>query len=345
MDESKIPIVILNWNNFPDTKECVYSVLDGGSLNFIIYILDNNSEKEDSAELVKAYSNHPRISLRLFDKNLGFAKAHNLILKEIIDEFSMVFMLNNDTYVPKETLKRIENFSFHPDDGMVACKMIDYFNRNLMDNAGHKMLSTGEIIPIGHGEPVSNYQKSIENLGACAGASLYKTSMLKEIGLFDPYFDTGYEDAELGLRAVIAGYKSKFQPDLIVYHKMGQSIKKVFNYQYTLKIQTNIFYTYLKLMPWQIIGIQIIPFIIRYFIIILIDIIFWRPKYLKIQLHSLFIILFKDLGKVLKARKAVKQLRNINWWKLLCLQDFFLKRDIRNFNKFIIKGEKSYFEK
>ena len=341
-----IPIIILNWNNFKDTEECVESILNAEVDGFEIFLIDNFSDTQERNALIGKYQNHTKVNLILHNKNWGFAKAHNLIFESLLEQdYPFLFLLNNDTYIEKESLEFIKAFRFTDDYGMLTFKMINYWKRDLMDNAGHQMLSSGEIIPIGHLEPIDEFNTSFQNVGACAGATLYNTKMLRDIGLFDEYFETGYEDAELGLRAIIAGYKSEFNPKAIVYHKMGQSIKKVFNYHYSLKIQTNIFYTYLKLMPWQIIGIQIIPFIIRYFIIILIDIIFWRPKYLKIQLHSLFIILFKDLGKVLKARKAVKQLRNINWWKLLCLQDFFLKRDIRNFNKFIIKGEKSYFEK
>lgn len=346
MNKSQIPIVILNWNSFQDTKECIESVLKDTNNVFQIHLLDNNSENDQRKMLGDEFSNCPKITLKYFDKNFGFAKAHNKIFQQLLKfDFPFIFVLNNDTVLPKSSQKLIEEYSLKDNEGMVSFKMLNYWNRDLMDNAGHKMLSSGEIIPIGHGDTIQNYQHSFENIGACAGATLYSTEMLRDIGLFDEYFETGYEDAELGLRAFVAGYKSIYHPDLLVFHKMGQSIKKVFNYKYTLKIQTNIFYTYLKLMHWQVMAIHFIPFVLRFFLITIVDIIFWRPKYLKIQYHALYIILFKDFKKVMKARRDSSKLRRIPWWQLLLKQEFFLLRDIISFYKFIIKGEKSYFEK
>ena len=342
----QIPIIILNWNNFSDTKECINSILESSLNNYKIYLIDNGSEKQEITLLQKEYKNHPHINLILNKSNLGFTRAHNEILKQLLNEgHQKIFLLNNDTILPKESLALLQNYSFETGVGIISGKMINYWDRDIMDNAGHKMLTSVEIIPIGHGDHISNYNAMAENIGACAGAALYTVEMLKDIGLFDEYFETGYEDAELGLRAFIAGYKSIYQPQLVVFHKMGRSIKKVFNYHYTLKIQTNIFYTYLKLVHWQVIAFNFIPWLLRFFIITLIDLIFWRPKYLKVQYHALFIILFRDWKKVMKARKESKKFRRIAWYKLLIKQEFFLKRDIKNFYKFIIKGEKSYFEK
>lgn len=346
MNMNTIPIIILNWNNFSDTKECIDSVLLDNENVFQISLIDNASEEKCVESIKNEFLENDQISVSFNKQNLGFTKAHNILLNEIIKQnSSFVFLLNNDTFLPIETADFIKTYSLEQNVGMVSFKMINYWNRELMDNAGHKMLSSGEIIPISHGEQIKEYKHSIENIGACAGASLYSVKMLNDIGLFDEYFETGYEDAELGLRAFIAGYQLKYEPQLIVYHKMGQSVKKVFNYDYTLKIQTNIFYTYLKLVHWQVIAIHFLPFLLRFLLITLIDIVFWRPKYLKVQYHALYIILFRDFGIVRKARREAKKFRRISWWVLLKKQEFFLSRDIKSFYKFIIKGEKSYFEK
>ncbi len=343
---SHIPFIILNWNNFSDTKECIQSLLTNEANKLQIYLLDNNSDEQEINLLKDEFGDHPQIKLTIYERNLGFTRAHNSILESLIktgDEF--VFLLNNDTVIPSESFHYYRKLSFGKKTGMVACKMINYWNHELMDSAGHKMLTSGEIIPLGHGDVIKNHNLPIKNIGACAGAALYSTEMLKDIGLFDEYFETGYEDAELGLRAYIAGYDCIYHPKLIIYHKMGQSIKKIFDYNYTLKIQTNIFYTYLKLVHWQVIAINFLPWVLRIILITIIDILFWRPKYLKVQYHALLIILFRDWKLVMKARRNSKRLRRISWHKLLIEQEFFLKRNIQNFYKFIIRGEKSYFEK
>jgi GT2 family glycosyltransferase len=343
---TKLPVVILNWNSFKDTKECINSVLEENTEKVKIYLLDNGSVKKEVETIKADFANHPKIKIIFNPSNLGFTKAHNLILKELMkDGNKYIFLLNNDTVVRKESIDFLENYLKKGKADTLTCKIINYWNHDLMDNAGHKMISTGEIIPIGHYESIDNYSVSFENIAACAGAALYSTEMLKDIGLFDEYFITGYEDAELGLRAFIAGYKCLYEPKAIVYHKMGQSVKKIFNYNYVLKTQTNIHYTYIKLVHWQVIAINLIPNIVRFLIITLINIFFLRWRYFRIQYHALYKIFFKDWIRVMNARKESKRLRRIPWWKLFLKQEFFLKRDIKNFYKFIIKGEKSYFEK
>ncbi len=340
------PIIILNWNNSGDTIECINSILKNSEANYQIFLIDNGSDKEDVDLLVKKFSKHSKIEIILNKSNLGFTKAHNSVLKQLLNsEVKHVFLLNNDTELPQNSFKILKKSSIKDNEGAISCKMVSYWNHEILDNAGHKMYTSGEIVPLGHARPINKYNEPLENIGACAGAALYSTAMLKDIGLFDEYFDTGYEDAELGLRAFIAGYKCTYEPRAIIYHKMGQSIKKIFNYNYVVKIQTNIYYSYIKLVHWQIIVTGFIPWIVRLSLITLVDLIFWRPRYLKVQYMALYYLFFRDWKKVMKARKESKHLRRISWLKLLKKQEFFLFNDIQNFYKFIIKGEKSYFEK
>ncbi|MCE7698462.1 MAG: glycosyltransferase family 2 protein, partial [Methanobacterium paludis] len=63
-------------------------------------------------------------------------------------------------------------------------------------------------------------------VGAMAAAALYKSHMLKEVGLLDESFITLGEDAELSMRSHKFGWKAKFVPESIVYHKRGKSITK-----------------------------------------------------------------------------------------------------------------------
>ena len=339
-------IVVLNWNNSADTIECLDSLAKNNLSGFIINLIDNASKKEDQNKLETYVKDKPKINLVIHKENLGFTKAHNIELEKSIDEGDeYVFLFNNDTVLHKNCITHLKQGIENNKLGMIGCKMINFWDRDFLDNVGHKMISSGEIIPKGHGESVSKFNESETNIGVCAGAAVYSVKMLKDIGFFDEYFETGYEDAELGLRAFIAGYKCVYEPQAQVYHKMGQSIKNVFDYNYTLKIQTNIFYTYLKLVHWQVMVINFIPWMLRFMLITLIDIVFWRPKYLKVQYHALWIILSRDWKKTMKARRKSRKIRRIPWYALLNKQEFFLKRDIMNFYKFILKGEKSYFEK
>ncbi len=224
--------------------------------------------------------------------------------------------------------------------------MINYFDRTKLDNVGHQMLNTGEIIPIGHNEPIENYTESFVNMGACAGAALYDVNMLRKIGILDEYFTTGYEDAEIGVRANVLGYKTIYAPKAIIYHKVSQSVAKIWNYEYVLQIQTNIYYSFFKLMPTAIILLTI-PFLIFKFIaLFLINLLFWRPKFLKILFHSYYRIFTTEWRRIRQERQCfLKEQSLLSSWTIFWRLRFFLWFDIWRFWTYILRGRETVFER
>lgn len=340
-----LPIIILNWNGFEDTRSCIQSIFDQQIDSIKIYLIDNNSKKDEQNLIKKEFSENKKIELRFNQENLGFTRAHNNILSEIIKQnYKYVLLLNNDTILEQGSLAQFISYLDQQDAGIVSCKLIKYGDKTRLDSVGHKMLSSGDIIPIGHNRHPQKYNSSFEHIGACAAATLYSTEMLKNIGLFDEYFETGYEDAELGLRAYLAGYRCLFDPNIIVFHKINRSIRRIFDLNYAIKIQLNIFYTYLKLVHWPIIVLNFIPWLIRLIGILIISILLFRKKLLKVQFHAFNILLGRDWGKIMVARKQAKKFRKIGWKTFFLKQEFFIKDDLRKFFTFVIKGKISHLE-
>lgn len=56
--------------------------------------------------------------------------------------------------------------------------------------------------------------------GACAGAAIYRRSMLEDIGLFDEDFFIAQEGVDLSFRAQLKGYKCLYVPTAVVYHRL-----------------------------------------------------------------------------------------------------------------------------
>ncbi len=344
-----IPIIILNWNGIADTLECLNSVFEQTYQEYQVYLLDNGSNAEDVRILKSEYENHPKVSLILEPENHGFTRGNNLVLNTYIltkTAYQYVVLLNNDTVVPEDWLENLLlSLDTHKAD-MIACKMINYYDRKRMDNAGHKMLNTAEVIPVGYAESVAEWNKVEENMGACAGAALYSVEMLRTIGVFDEYFDTGYEDAELGVRANVLGYKSIFEPSALVYHKESQSVNKIINYEYLLKIQLNIFYTYFKLMPIGFLLLNLPFLVFKYLTVLIIDVVFIRPRFLKIMLDALSKTMFKERETILAARRVFQQKhQTISSLKIQKKLEFFLWFDIKRFVKYVLLRKKTEFER
>ena len=335
-----IPVIVLNWNGLDDTLECMEALLKQSYSNFQVFLIDNGSEKNDLKALQENFNANDKVTIIANTKNLGFTKGNNRIMEMILNDYpdvEYIALLNNDTKVEIDWLSNLVKSAKTNEADIVSSKMVNYFNPKKMDNAGHRMLNTAEIIPFGHGEPVEKFNSVFENIGSCAGATLYSTKMLRHIGIFDEYFDTGYEDAELGLRASILGYKCVFEPSAIVLHKVSQSINKIRDYEYILKIQLNIFYTYFKLMPLTVLLINLPSFIFKYTCVFLIHIVFFRPSSLKTMSHAFYKTLFKERRKILASRRAFfNKHKTISSFQILRKQTFFLLFDIRRFVKLVV---------
>ena len=303
--------------------------------------MDNSSDGQQGERLQKYYGNESKVTVILNEKNVGFTRANQQLFDLLQDDPPpYVALLNNDTEVDPGWLEELLKVAQQNEASVISSKLILHHNRRLMDNAGHRMLNTGEIIPVGHGDQIEKHEELKENLGACAAACLYDFSMIEKIGFFDSYFSTGYEDAEFGVRAYLAGYRCIFAPGAKVYHKSGRSIKKVFNRQYALMIQNAIWYTNFKLMPWQVLLINF-PFIVaKQVFLLMANFLFLRWRYLSIQLRS-WSNFFGNIAINWQARKRFQPLIRRTWWEVLWRQTFFLRYDFKRFVDVFIKQKSS----
>ncbi len=344
-----IPVIILNWNGIEDTIECMEALLGQTYKPIHIYIVDNASKGDDANIIREKWGHLDNVTLVFNDKNLGFTLAHNEIFRDYIlpnKAYKYVALLNNDTSANPDWLKQLFLTAERESATIVASKMINYFDRKKMDNAGHRMINTAEIVSIGHNEPIELYDKPFVNMGACAGATLYAVDMLRDIGIFDEYFLTGYEDAELGVRANILGYKSIYEPKAIVFHKVSASIRKIVDYNYLLKIQTSVYYSYLKLMPVGVLLINLPSFLFKYLAILIIDIVFLRIMFLKILFHAAYNVFVKERKFIWQQRRAfLGNHKPISSWKIIRKQEFFLWFDFKRFVNDVLLKKKPLLQK
>ena len=70
----------------------------------------------------------------------------------------------------------------------------------------------------GKGEPEWEHNNEKKIFSSCAGAAIYRKSILDKIGLFDESHFAYLEDLDLGYRAKRYGYENWFLPKARVYH-------------------------------------------------------------------------------------------------------------------------------
>jgi hypothetical protein len=231
---SKIIVIVPNWNGADSLAQCLDSLMVQ-TIETNVLVVDNGSV-DKSLKIVKKYSD---VKLIKNSKNRGFAGGVNAGFRFAIDNnYDYVASLNNDAVVGQEWLaKLVESLDNNKNIGIATSKILNK-DGNHIDSTGDFYTVWGLAYPRGRKETnLSLYDKSVNVFGGSGGASLYRVSMLKQIGLFDEAFFAYYEDVDLSFRAQLGGWKVRFVPSAVVYHQIGATSSKIkgFTTYHTMK--------------------------------------------------------------------------------------------------------------
>ncbi|MGL4670379.1 MAG: glycosyltransferase family 2 protein [Methanobacteriaceae archaeon] len=268
-----LSIVIPNYNGKKFLKTCFESIKPQLTNDYEVIIVDNGSS-DGSVNFIKSNYildyGYNRFSLIENNDNLGFAKAVNQGIKAAKGEF--VFLLNNDVELDENCLENIVkcankiNSNKNTNFFAIGAKMLQFKNRNLIDDAGDEYNLLAWTKKVGEGKIASKYNNNYEIFSACGGAALYNRSVFKEIGYFDEKFFAYMEDVDISYRAQINGYSNYFCSDAIVYHIGSASSGSRYNeFKINLAARNNI-YTIYKNMPKLQIAFNSFFLLIGFFI-------------------------------------------------------------------------------
>lgn len=204
--------------------------------------------KNDSKELLTLHSKEKIILLKS-NKNRGFAGGNNVGMKYALDNLSpkYILLLNNDTIVERKFLTELVNVLEEDKNIGSAQSLLLRPEGRIIDSLGQELLAWG-VKDKGIGEDYTGVKKT-EIFGACAASALYKSDVLRDIGLFDESFFMIFEDVDLSWRMRISGKSSILVPKSIVYHMRGLSGEQ----------KSNIVKNYLIMKNWLIIALRYYP--------------------------------------------------------------------------------------
>ena len=250
----KVSVIIPNWNGQRFLKTCLDSLRMQNYRHFTIYLVDNGST-DDSLQFVRDH--YPEVKLIALPQNLGFSAAINAGIRQSSGE--LVVALNNDTETDSVWLHElIKIMDVRSDIDFCASLVLDFKARHIIDSFGDNYSFIGISGKIGEGKDSRNLDpEPMEIFSACAAASLYRRSMLDQIGLFDEDFFCYMEDIDLGIRAQLAGFRGLAIPTARVYH-IGSATTggdmSPFSLSMTAKNIVNIL---LKDIPWPLLILML----------------------------------------------------------------------------------------
>lgn len=210
-------IIIPVFNNLKLTQQCINSIIEHTDLQSYEIIVIDNYSTDGSSSYLRELHIQDQITLISNSTNRGFAKACNQGAKAAQNE--LLLFLNNDTIVTRNWLNNLYKCLLkNPRCAAVSPKLL--YQDNTVQHAGIVFTSRKTIWHIYNGlhsiHPAVNKERTFQAISAAC--MLTPKDIFLNMGMFDERFLNGFEDVDLCLKYVQAGYLCYYCPKSVVYH-------------------------------------------------------------------------------------------------------------------------------
>ncbi len=218
-------LVVLNWNGYADTHECLESLRGLAYPNYRVFVVDNASSDDSPARIA---ADHPEAELHRCAHNLGIAAGYNVGIQIALQRGAdYVVPMNNDLDCdPLFVTQMIATQRANPGCGIVMPKIFYYAERDRIWSAGaYNRWMPSNIVMRGrkqHDGPAFAADTEIQFAPSCC---LLLTRELAEVVAFDEGYFFYYDDWDFCVQARTAGYRIMYSAGARLWHKVSRSTK------------------------------------------------------------------------------------------------------------------------
>ncbi|MCP2255867.1 Glycosyltransferase, GT2 family [Prauserella aidingensis] len=222
-----VSVVVVNYRGADDTIACLRALAEHDYPNLEVVCVDNASGGDDVARIREAA---PDVRLVTSDTNRGFAGGCNLGAREA--NGTVLALLNNDARpAPGWVGAAVATLRAEPTVGAVASKVLDWegTGTDYVDagltwfGMGYKRHAGGPIADV----PRGDHEVAKDVLFATGSAMFVRSSVFAELGGFDERFFMFYEDVDLGWRLNLRGWRVRYVPESLTYHRHHATMSAV----------------------------------------------------------------------------------------------------------------------
>lgn len=213
--------IVLNWNNLPDTLECVESLRCSDYSNLSVWVVDNDSHEDPTLALLAKY---PAVRVFRNSKNLGYAGGNNTGVRAAMDcGAAYILLLNNDVVVAPDCVRRLVTVAqANRHIGMATPKVFHYHRPDeVYWDGGTIDWHSGDVRHASSALPVEAGVARSEWLNGCS--LLVRVAAIHDIGLLDERYFLYFEDADWSVRAVRQGWTNAVVREARAWHKVHAS--------------------------------------------------------------------------------------------------------------------------
>ena len=222
-----VSVLIPNKDQKESLKKCLDSVFEKTTYsNYEIIIIENNSTESETFEYYRELQKRSNVKVITWKEGFNYSAINNFGEKEASGDY--LLFLNNDVEVinPRWMEEMLGNCQ-RPEVGITGAKL--YYPDDTIQHAG-TIIGIGGIA--GHAflnMPRSRtgylHKASIQmNLSAVTAACMMmKRSVFEQIGGFEEKLTVAFNDVDLCIRTVQAGYLVVYNPKVELYHYESKS--------------------------------------------------------------------------------------------------------------------------
>lgn len=227
---SSVAIVVPNWNGADRLRPCIRSLAAQHHDHFEIVVVENGSADDSRAVLDELTAEVAPIRLTVLHNatNLGFAGGVNRGIRHALDfGFEAIAMFNNDAVADRGWLRSlVAELDARPDVAIATGRLLMADGRTI-DSTGDFYSEWGIAFPRDRDRPAEPLRSSGYVFGGSGGASLFRSSLFRDIGLLDEDFFAYFEDVDLSFRAQLAGHRAYYTEHAIAYHDQGSTSRQI----------------------------------------------------------------------------------------------------------------------
>lgn len=216
-------LVVLNWNGYDDTHECLRSLAELAYGNYRVLVVDNASI-DDSPQRIAA--EHPEAELVTIPINHGIAAGYNRGIEAAMERgAAYIVVMNNDLHCdPAFVSHMLDVARSWPRCGIVMPKIYYYeAPRTLWSVGAYARWMPTNIVMRGRVQPDGPQYETIVPLQFAPSCCLLLSSDLCEHVRFDEHYYFYYDDWDFCKAARAQGYSLMFAPAAHIWHKVSRA--------------------------------------------------------------------------------------------------------------------------
>ncbi len=200
-------VIILSWNRADDVIAAIASALEQEGVSRRVLVVDQGSAPDDAARVEKFVRDHPDVSLRLLEKNVGVAGGRNIATA--MGHGRYVVALDSDAVFADRTAlaAAVAQLDANPGLAAIGFRIVNFF--------------TGENDALSWDYPGHHPDERFRTTRFIGAGHAIRRAAFEAAGGYDARLFFCQEELDLCYRMLNLGYRIEYRPDVKVRHKVS----------------------------------------------------------------------------------------------------------------------------